>query len=217
MRANCRRCPLCARTTRAPAKLEGVQVRVGDDRLVGVGDPANVGDQTRRRELGREEAQVAVERRQGRRAVGERILGPQRRRVPRLHAEAREVEERVHHPRAVRLPDEAVVGVEQQIPHGERLTEVGQDPAHAPIVLAPTRAASAAAIGRLGLAAPDGQEVDEAIQVRRRGAGLPVGDAQRRTRRSCSQEIHSHARDAHGMDEVPPEVVDAIHGVITEV
>ena len=29
--------------------------------------------------------------------------------------------------------------------------------------------------------------------------------------------IHSHARDAHGMDEVPPEVVDAIHGVITEV
>jgi predicted small metal-binding protein len=29
--------------------------------------------------------------------------------------------------------------------------------------------------------------------------------------------IHSHARDAHGMDEVPPEVVDAIHGVITDV
>ena len=29
--------------------------------------------------------------------------------------------------------------------------------------------------------------------------------------------IHSHARDAHGMDEVPPEVVDAIQGVITEV
>ena len=31
------------------------------------------------------------------------------------------------------------------------------------------------------------------------------------------EAIHSHARDAHGMDEVPPEVVDAIHGVITEV
>jgi predicted small metal-binding protein len=31
------------------------------------------------------------------------------------------------------------------------------------------------------------------------------------------EEIHSHARDAHGMDEVPPEVVDAIHGVITDV
>jgi predicted small metal-binding protein len=30
-------------------------------------------------------------------------------------------------------------------------------------------------------------------------------------------EISSHARDAHGMDEVPPEVVDEIHGVITEV
>ena len=30
-------------------------------------------------------------------------------------------------------------------------------------------------------------------------------------------EIQAHARDAHGMDEVPPEVVDAINGVITEV
>lgn len=31
------------------------------------------------------------------------------------------------------------------------------------------------------------------------------------------EQIHSHARDAHGMDEVPPEVVEAIHAVITEV
>ncbi len=31
------------------------------------------------------------------------------------------------------------------------------------------------------------------------------------------EEIHSHARETHGMDEVPPEVVDAIHNVITEV
>jgi len=30
-------------------------------------------------------------------------------------------------------------------------------------------------------------------------------------------EIGTHARDAHGMDEVPPEVVDQIHAVITEV
>jgi len=30
-------------------------------------------------------------------------------------------------------------------------------------------------------------------------------------------EIHSHARDAHGMDDVPPEVVAAIHAVITDV
>ena len=30
-------------------------------------------------------------------------------------------------------------------------------------------------------------------------------------------EISSHARDAHGMDEVPPEVVDKIRTVITEV
>ncbi len=31
------------------------------------------------------------------------------------------------------------------------------------------------------------------------------------------EEITAHAREAHGMDEVPPEVVDAIQGVITEV
>ena len=31
------------------------------------------------------------------------------------------------------------------------------------------------------------------------------------------EEIRSHARDAHGMDEVPPEVVEQIQGVITEV
>jgi predicted small metal-binding protein len=31
------------------------------------------------------------------------------------------------------------------------------------------------------------------------------------------EEIHSHARQTHGMDEVPQEVVDKIHDVITEV
>jgi predicted small metal-binding protein len=30
-------------------------------------------------------------------------------------------------------------------------------------------------------------------------------------------EITVHAQEAHGMDEVPPEVVDQIRGVITEV
>jgi len=30
-------------------------------------------------------------------------------------------------------------------------------------------------------------------------------------------DIHVHARDAHGMDEVPPEVVEQIQAVITEV
>jgi predicted small metal-binding protein len=30
-------------------------------------------------------------------------------------------------------------------------------------------------------------------------------------------EIHAHAREAHAMDEVPPEVEDAIRSVITEV
>lgn len=41
--------------------------------------------------------------------------------------------------------------------------------------------------------------------------------AQREDDDELFQEIHSHARDAHGMDEVPPEVVDAIQAVITEV
>jgi predicted small metal-binding protein len=31
------------------------------------------------------------------------------------------------------------------------------------------------------------------------------------------QEIKAHARDARGMDEVPPEVEDQIQSVITEV
>jgi predicted small metal-binding protein len=31
------------------------------------------------------------------------------------------------------------------------------------------------------------------------------------------EDITVHAREAHGMDEVPPEVVEAIQGVITEV
>jgi predicted small metal-binding protein len=31
------------------------------------------------------------------------------------------------------------------------------------------------------------------------------------------EDIQSHAREAHGMDEVPPEVVEEIHAVITEV
>ena len=30
-------------------------------------------------------------------------------------------------------------------------------------------------------------------------------------------DISEHAREAHGMDEVPPEVVDQIRGVIKEV
>jgi predicted small metal-binding protein len=31
------------------------------------------------------------------------------------------------------------------------------------------------------------------------------------------QQVSVHAREAHAMDEVPPEVVDQIRGVITEV
>ena len=95
-------------------EMERVEVRVGNDRVAGVRDPTNVGEKTRRRELGRDGTEIAVERRQRGRAVRERIFRPQGRRIPRLHPEAREVEKRVHHPWAVRLPDEAVVGVEQQ-------------------------------------------------------------------------------------------------------
>ena len=122
--------PVVGEDDAGAGEMERMQVRVGDDRLVRVGDPAHVGDQARRRELGRDEAEVAVERRQRRRAVGERILGPQRRSGPTPSCRTRQVEERVHHPRAVRLPDQAVVGIEEQIPHGQRLAEVGQDPAH---------------------------------------------------------------------------------------
>lgn len=35
--------------------------------------------------------------------------------------------------------------------------------------------------------------------------------------RELFEQISSHARDTHAMDEVPPEVVDAINRVITEV
>jgi predicted small metal-binding protein len=31
------------------------------------------------------------------------------------------------------------------------------------------------------------------------------------------EQISSHAREAHGMDEVPPEVEDTIRGVIVDV
>jgi predicted small metal-binding protein len=31
------------------------------------------------------------------------------------------------------------------------------------------------------------------------------------------EQISSHAREAHGMDEVPPEVADTIRSVIVEV
>jgi predicted small metal-binding protein len=41
------------------------------------------------------------------------------------------------------------------------------------------------------------------------------------TRNEDEQELFAditvHARDTHGMDEVPPEVVDAIQAVITDV
>ena len=42
-------------------ELERVQVRLGHDRLARVGDAAHVGDERRRRQLGRDEAQISIE------------------------------------------------------------------------------------------------------------------------------------------------------------
>ena len=71
--------------------------------------------------------------------------------------------------------------------------------------------------GGLGSCLPEVRRPDEAIQVRRRGAGLRVGDAQSEDEQVLFAEISEHARAAHGMDEVPPEVVDQIQAVIIEV
>jgi hypothetical protein len=115
-------------------EAEGVQVCVGDDHLIRVGDSANVGDEARRRDLGGEKAQIAVERRERRGPVGERLLRVEGGWIPRLHAEAGQVEKGVHHARAIRLRHETVVGVKQQVPHRERLTEICEDAADASMV-----------------------------------------------------------------------------------
>ena len=58
---------------------------------------------------------------------------------PGRHPESGKVEGRVHHPRAVGLADQAVVRIEQQGLHRERLAQVSHDPAHVPIVAMPDR------------------------------------------------------------------------------
>jgi predicted small metal-binding protein len=67
------------------------------------------------------------------------------------------------------------------------------------------------------LAATDGEE----RPMKQFRCGDVVPGCQWVTRNEDEQqlfdEIHSHAREAHGMDEVPPEVVAAIHVVITDV
>jgi predicted small metal-binding protein len=40
---------------------------------------------------------------------------------------------------------------------------------------------------------------------------------QREDEQQLLTEIQEHARDEHGMDEVPPQVADQIRSVITEV
>ena len=109
---------------------ERVQVRLRDQDVLAVGDAADVRDQARRSELGGQVAQVAVEGRERRRPVRERILGPDRARVPRDHAEAGQVEERLHHPRAVGLANEGAVGVVQHVPQRDRLPEIRDDATH---------------------------------------------------------------------------------------
>ena len=115
-------------------EAERVEVRLRHHLALAVGDAAHVGDEARRRELGGQAAQVAVERGQRRHAVDERVLGGDGARVPGHHAEAGEVEERGHHPRAVGLADERAVRLEQHVRQGHRLTEVREDAAHRAIV-----------------------------------------------------------------------------------
>ena len=115
---------------------ERMQVRVRDDRLLAVGDPANVGDEARRRELPGQRPEIAVERRQRRRPVRERLVRPQRPRIPGLHPEPAEVQERVHHLRVVGLGDQALVRIEEKVPHRKWLTQVCEHPTHAAIVVA---------------------------------------------------------------------------------
>jgi hypothetical protein len=119
---------------RRAVEAERMQVRLGDQLALAVGDAADVRDQARRRELAGEAAQVPVERRERRHAVDEGLLLAHRVRLPGDHPEARKVEERVHHPRAVGLADERAVGVEQHVPQGERLSEIGEHAAHRAIV-----------------------------------------------------------------------------------
>ncbi len=67
------------------------------------------------------------------------------------------------------------------------------------------------------MAATDGQE----RPMKQFKCGDVVPGCQWVTRNEDEQQllaaIHSHARDAHGMEEVPQEIVAAIHAVITDV
>ena len=116
------------------AEAKRVQVRLRDHLAIAVGDAADVRDEAGRSELGRQSTEVAVEGGERRHAVGERILGADRARIPGDHAEPGQVEERVHHPRAVRLADERAVGLEQHVVERDRLPEVREHAAHGAIV-----------------------------------------------------------------------------------
>ena len=115
-------------------KAEGVQVRQADQLAATVGDAADVRDQARRLQLGGKPAEVAIEGGQRRGAVDERLLGPDRVRLPRRHPEASQIKERLHHARAIRLAHEAAVRLEQNMPKRDRLTEVRKHATHPAIV-----------------------------------------------------------------------------------
>ena len=115
-------------------ELERVQVGLGDRVVPGVGDAADVSDEAGRRELGSQVAEVLIEARQRRHAIGERIVGIDGPRIPGRHAEARQVEEGLHHPGAVGLAYERAVGLEQNVRERDRLSEIREHPAHRPIV-----------------------------------------------------------------------------------
>jgi hypothetical protein len=107
------------------------RMKVGFAQRLGVGElhTAHVSNRAGWRELSREVAEVLIEYGQGHGPVQERLLGPSRAWIPGREAEAGEVEH-CGHPRCVRLANERVVRLEQDIREWQRCAEVGKDAAH---------------------------------------------------------------------------------------
>ncbi len=108
---------------------ERMEIPLAHELRVGELDPAHVRQQAARFELPRQAAKVAVVDGKRRRAVDERLGRTGRSCVPGREAEAGEVHHRGHL-RVVRLPDERVVRLVEDVRERERTPEVGEDPAH---------------------------------------------------------------------------------------
>jgi len=91
--------------------------------------------------------------------------------------------------------------------HRQRLTQVGQDATHA-LILLPALWDDAS------------KQAQEDGMKQFRCGDVVLGCewvARNDDEGVLFQDIQAHARDAHGMDEVPPEVVEQIQQVITEI